>query len=334
MSAITTISHPTGELYIEEREDGLRYLKAVPRDPSTYVPLSALATRYSETLIRLIVDIKGVAWVCNEIEREESVHQVRSNLKFGLLAFLPAEAFKGKTILDFGCGAGASTVILGQMFPEARIVGLDFLEQYRAECEERARFYGLGNVSFESMPSADKLPEVLESFDFIVLSAVFEHLLPEERRTVFPELYGRFLKPGGIMFINELPYRYFPLERHTTGGLALLNYLPDWLAFPYARLFTHAVVDSTWRDFLRNGIRGGSVTEIKSLIQRGGYAVPEILEPCYVGVEDDIGLWAAMTKDRRPDSRIDRYVPFLRLIKRLTGLSMIHMLTLALRKPN
>jgi hypothetical protein len=36
----------------------------------------------------------------------------------------------------------------------------------------------------------------------------------------------RQLRLGGILFLNQTPHRYYPLEHHTTG-LPLLNYLPE-----------------------------------------------------------------------------------------------------------
>jgi hypothetical protein len=50
---------------------------------------------------------------------------VQLSLKYGVLAYTRSDDFRGKSILDFGCGSGASAVILARMFPESRIVGVD-----------------------------------------------------------------------------------------------------------------------------------------------------------------------------------------------------------------
>ena len=34
------------------------------------------------------------------------------------------------------------------------------------------------------------------------------------------------LKSGGVLFLNQTPHRYFPVEHHTTN-LPMINYFPD-----------------------------------------------------------------------------------------------------------
>jgi hypothetical protein len=64
-------------------------------------------------------------------------------------------------------------------------------------------------------------------FDYIMFNAVFEHLLPHERPRLLPAVFVRHLRPVGVMFLNQTPYRYSLVEVHTTGGLPLINYLPE-----------------------------------------------------------------------------------------------------------
>jgi hypothetical protein len=74
----------------------------------------------------------------------------------------------------------------------------------------------------------DQLPAQIGQFDFVMLSAVYEHLLPGERTVVMPLLWS-VMKEGAAIFINQTPYRYFPFEHHSTG-LWLINYVPDGMA--------------------------------------------------------------------------------------------------------
>jgi hypothetical protein len=90
------------------------------------------------------------------------------------------------------------------------------------------RHHRLSNVRFLASPCPTALPEDLPNFDFITLSAVYEHLLPHEREEVMPRIWAA-LSPGGVIFINQTPHRYFPIELHSTG-LPFINYLPDRLA--------------------------------------------------------------------------------------------------------
>jgi len=61
---------------------------------------------------------------------------------------------------------------------------------------------------------------------------------------------------GGVIFVNQLPYRFYPMEDHTTG-LPLINYLPDRLTLAAARRFSPRIeANATWPDLLRAGFAG------------------------------------------------------------------------------
>ncbi len=332
MEKQTILSTADGRAIITEFGSDRRHIKSEPARSGIFISRTEIETSYSLDLIKTILDIKGIGWLCNEIEREESPEYVRANLRYGLLSFIDESAFKGKTILDFGCGAGASTVILGRMFPEATVIGSDFLADNLRIGAERAKFYKTPNVSFVHSATPDDLPADPPSFDHIVLSAVYEHLLPKERGTVFPELYRR-LKPGGVLFINELPYRWFPIERHTTRGLPLLNYMPDRMVEWAAKRFSAFPSAMPWTDLLRDGIRGGSVSEMKRMLKKAKQPAPIFLEPCRLGIRDDIGLWYILSTQRKNALVLKMVAAVARILKAFTGISMIHVLTLALRKP-
>ena len=89
-----------------------------------------------------------------------------------------------------------------------------------------------------------KLDQLDGSFDLINLNAVFEHLLPAERRSLLPELWRR-LANNGRLVLTETPWRWFPIETHTTSR-PLMNYLPDRLALAVARRSGHYGPDLTW----------------------------------------------------------------------------------------
>ena len=111
------------------------------------------------------------------------------------------------------------------------------------------------------------MPDGIGNFDFVILSAVYEHLLPTERNMIVPLIYS-LIKPEGILFSNQTPFRYFFIETHTTS-LPFINYLPDRLTHFIARSFCNRVnKNETWETLLRRGIRGGTVKEIKSIIKR------------------------------------------------------------------
>jgi hypothetical protein len=82
------------------------------------------------------------------------------------------------------------------------------------------------------------------------------------------------LRPGGVLFLNQTPYRWDLREHHTTA-LPFTNCMPDWLALRYARRFAgwkrHRVArDAEWETLLRGGIRGTTEGQIVRLLAATG----------------------------------------------------------------
>jgi SAM-dependent methyltransferase len=275
--------------------------------------------------------VKG-AFVVDEIMRDEAPLYVENHFKWGIFSYVDAESFAGCRVLDFGCGSGASVMVLARMLPkDAQFVGVELMPEFVELARERARWYGIDDrAAFVLSPGPKGLPEGIGDFDFVLLSAVFEHLLPEERRTLLPLVWRR-LKPGGVLFLDQTPYRWFPMEKHTTG-LPLLNYLPDSLAHWAARKFSKRVRrDEEWSDLLRRGIRGGTAREILGILNEKGRDA-ELLAPSRQGGRDSIDLWFKLSSaSRSPKEKRAMNFAF-RALRAATGLTMLPSLTLAFRK--
>jgi len=133
-----------------------------------------------------------------------------------------------------------------------------------------------------------------------------------------------------VLFIEQTPYRWSPVEAHTTG-LPLLNYLPDGLALRAARRFSRRVqADVTWATLLRMGVRGGGQREIMRLLE-GCDGETELLQPIQVG-RDRIDLWyrASVGAGRPALKRALR--AGLKAFKAVTGLVILPRVALAVRK--
>jgi 2-polyprenyl-3-methyl-5-hydroxy-6-metoxy-1,4-benzoquinol methylase len=323
--AQTILNDSLGQVRIEELADGRRSISVAPR-PGRYLRRDACVTTYPLDLIKEIHATKGI-YVCNEIMREEDPRLVESSLRHGVLSYFEPPVFAGKRILDFGCGAGASTLVLARLLPTCEIVGIELEEKLLRLARLRAQFRGRGSVRFLRSPSGDSLPGELGEFDFAIFSAVFEHLLPHERPKLLAKIWSH-VKPGGVLFLNQTPYRYSPVDVHTTG-LPLINYLPDKLALHAARHFSKNVEPhEDWETLLRRGIRGATVPEIMGILRRNG--VPLLLEPRRE-LGDRIDLWHSTLSRRHAWFKRGLWAS-LKMLKALSGAQLTPSLTLAIRK--
>ncbi|MHB2205442.1 class I SAM-dependent methyltransferase [Methylobacterium sp. CM6257] len=282
-------------------------------------PFPELLTRYPRSLIEEFLRIKGPIWFTGEIARDEKSDYLEDIFTSAVLGYFDPDHLNHARILDFGCGRGASTVIIARRFPNAAIVATDIHNLKIAEA--RADFHGLRNIDFVQAPSGDVLPDGLGSFDCIILSAVYEHILPDERRRIFPQMWAS-LRKGGVMLIYETPNRWFPVETHTTGGLPLINYMPPKLALATARHSPFRdLKHQDWPTMLRNGIRGGSIGELRRLLPDAA-----LLEP---RKGDRIDLWLEVSgggQGRRA------FAVFARALNWVTGVELLPSLTVALQK--
>ncbi|HEX6639044.1 MAG TPA: methyltransferase domain-containing protein [Steroidobacteraceae bacterium] len=266
--------------------------------------------------------------VCDEIMREEDPKYVEHKLRSEVLAYLPPSAFAGKRILDFGCGSGASPLVLGRLLPPCEIVGIELEPKLLELARLRARYFGRPSLKLLQSPSPDSLPPELGEFDFIMFNAVFEHLLPNERRALLP-LVWRHLKPGGVLFLNQTPYRWSPVEIHTTQGMPLINYLPDSMTLWAARRYCKRVArDESWESLLRRGIRGGTVPEIIGIL--GGPERAQPLRPL-PEIGDRVDLWFKTLSQRHALFKRSLWLS-LKMAKWLSGREITPTLSLAIRK--
>ena len=331
-ASIRILPHPEAQVRLSPTGDGRLRIDVAPTDPDYYVQGSPLVTHYDPELIELLLDVKGPAYLCDEIARDEDPGYTQVNLEVGILSFLPPEAFAGRRLLDFGCGSAASTMVLSRMLPGVDLTGVELFADNLRVARARAEFYGHERMDFIQSPGGTALPADLGRFDFIVMNAVFEHLLPEERVPIMAALWDR-LDPGGVLFLQETPNPCFPVGLHTTG-LPLLNYLPDGLAGAAARRFSRRVDrEDDWPTLLRAGIRGGTIRELRKLFRRSGAGEPEFLPPTRLGRKDAVDLWYACSIARHGvggKRKLARSA--FKALHRLSGIALVPELSLAIRK--
>ncbi len=332
-SSKVELDHPDGTVTIVELMDGNRHVSVTPRSPGLFVAIPRCTTRYPVELIEVILRVKGLTWLCDEITREESPGYLQHILRLMVSAHLGQDELRGARVLDFGCGSGASTMILARLFSDARFIGVDLDEPSLQIAEARRRYYEVPNVEFQHSPDPNRLPAHLGEFDVIVFSAVVEHLLPNERALIIPQVWSA-LRPGGVLLVSETPHRYTPVEVHTTNGLPLINYLPDPLALRFARRFSRRDwAGASWEQLLRAGIRGATEHEFLDMLRQAGYRDAALRRPIGTdGIRDEFDLWYEISHVNELPGFKARLRMVFRAIKRLTRISFTPYLAFAVEK--
>lgn len=327
------LSHPDATIEIEPLADGRRRVRVTHADPRCFVATGTWETRYPDALLAAVLQTKGPAYFLDEVRRDEDPAYVADWLLGFLRHYEAPERLEAARICDFGCGSGASTMILARRFPRARIVGVDLSQRLLELARARRAFYQAANVEFVCSPDGNRPPPDIGEFDYVILSGVFEHLLPGERRELMPRVW-ELLRPGGLLFVGDTPHRYWPLESHTTG-LPFINYLPDALAHRVSRRISPRLSgDESWDNLLRAGIRGATPAAVAQALAAGGGPVPHLLAPTAGGLADPVQLWLEISSRRRLGGVKRLLGRGLSLLHRRTGLTFVPTLDLAFRKPD
>lgn len=158
----------------------------------------------------------GARWV----EHQEWLD--RRLAAFGAAALAAAAPRAGESVLDIGCGAGATTLELARaVAPSGRVTGIDISEPLLARARERARAgAGAGGLAA----------------DFVAADAS-RHAFPEGS---FDLLFSRF----GVMFFDDpvAAFRHLHSLLASTGRLAFVAWRAvaenDWFRLPLKAAFT------------------------------------------------------------------------------------------------
>lgn len=104
-------------------------------------------------------------------------------------------------IADIGCGTGASTLTLAKSL-NAHVTAVDFLPDFLAELERRAKTAGMSDQITTLAASMDALTFAPASLDAIWSEGAIYNIGFE----VGIRNWRKFLKPGGILAVSELTW--------------------------------------------------------------------------------------------------------------------------------
>ncbi|MGA9771351.1 MAG: class I SAM-dependent methyltransferase [Blastocatellia bacterium] len=187
-----------------------------------------------------------------------SAYRDRSKLE---VLFGPAiwRELEGRTVIDFGCGAGAEAIEIAER-GAAKVIGIDIRETMLNEARQAAREAGVSDRCL-FVSGTDEKADVVLSIDS------FEHF---DDPAGILSLMERLVKDDGVAIIEFGPPWYHPLGGHLFS------------VFPWAHLIFTEKTLIRWRsDFKVDGARrfseveGGlnqmTISRFKRLVSQSGF---------------------------------------------------------------
>lgn len=154
--------------------------------------------------------------------------------RLALVHALPGFTGKDLTLVDVGCGNGASSFFLAPHFKE--VVGIDIWDEHGRVFNAYKEHAGISNARFVKLDlETEKFDQ---QFDRLISFEVIEHLNDDKHVSGFFDL----VKPGGEIAIS-VPNKWWIFETHG-ANLPLLpwNRVPffSWLPTPIHERFANA----------------------------------------------------------------------------------------------
>ncbi|HEY0462288.1 MAG TPA: class I SAM-dependent methyltransferase [Pyrinomonadaceae bacterium] len=200
---------------------------------------------------------------------------------------------RGKTVLDYGCGAGENSVLIAAHGAE-KVIGIDISPELVELGQKRLALHGFGETAKLKVGSAHALPIETESIDVVFGMAILHHL---DLQLASAEVF-RVLKNGGRAIFLE-PVRNSKFVRFVRNLIPYQS--PD--VSPFERPLTDAELEKFAERFSKYRDRAFSIPFVNLINVLG---LPESL----------------LHKAIRMDGKILKAAPFL---KNYAGVRVVEM---------
>ena len=180
-------------------------------------------------------------------------------------------AYKGKTILDVGCGTGNLGILLAKS-GATRVVGIDIDEERVQTARRLAKEYGVADrVEFEAIDFNEYEPR--ELFDLAFNEDAFEHVL--NPLTSLRKIHS-CLVCGGLLGTIFGPLWYSPYGAHMWGFTKV-----PWVHFLFAEKTVLRVRAEVFRpdeniikyEDIRGHLNRMSITKFRKLVFEAGFTI-------------------------------------------------------------
>lgn len=105
-------------------------------------------------------------------------------------------------IADIGCGTGATTILLANLFNDVTITAVDLLPDFLQVLETRATKSGLSHKITPLCCAMDNLPFSIEEYDIICSEGAIYNMGFEKG----VRQWNSYLKMGGILVVSEITW--------------------------------------------------------------------------------------------------------------------------------
>ena len=106
-----------------------------------------------------------------------------------------------QTILDLGCSVGMSTFALQEVYPQAKITGIDLSPYFLAVAKYRSEQLSKQTTWLHEAAESTNLPDA--SFDLVSACLLFHELPQTAAKKIIAEAH-RLLRPGGYLTIMDM----------------------------------------------------------------------------------------------------------------------------------